>query len=62
MLPAERVRRGLIRAIKYVWCIESPWWIKPSFESSSAVPVRFAEEMIHTAERWEQLDALLGDI
>ncbi|KWX81182.1 hypothetical protein AMQ84_00725 [Paenibacillus riograndensis] len=53
---------SLVRAIKYVWCIESLWWIKPSFESSSAVPVRFAEEMIHTAERWEQLDAFLGDI
>lgn len=53
---------SILRAIKYVWCIESLWWIQPSFESSSAVPVRFAEEMIHTAERWEQLDALLGDI
>ncbi|MRN51745.1 phosphotransferase [Paenibacillus monticola] len=53
---------SLLKAIKYVWCLESLWWIQPSFESSSVVPVRFAEEMIHTAERWEQLDALLGDI
>ncbi|KKO54407.1 phosphotransferase [Paenibacillus sp. DMB20] len=53
---------SLLRAIKYVWCIESFWWIQPSLESSSVVPVRFAEEMIHTAERWEQLDALLGGI
>ncbi|MBY9078786.1 phosphotransferase [Paenibacillus sp. HN-1] len=53
---------SLFRAIKYVWCIESFWWIQPSLESSSVVPVRFAKEMIYTAERWEQLDALLGDI
>jgi homoserine kinase type II len=53
---------SLIRAIKYVWCIESFWWIQPSLESSSVVPVRFAEEMIYTAEHWEQLDALLGDV
>lgn len=52
----------LLRAIKYVWCLESLWWIQPSFELSSVVPIRFAEEMIHTAERWEQLDALLGEI
>lgn len=53
---------SLLRAIQYAWCIESSWWIKPSLESSSAVPARFAAEMIHTAERWEQLDALLGNI
>ncbi|MFF2017725.1 phosphotransferase [Paenibacillus sp. NPDC058177] len=53
---------SLLRAIKYVWCIESFWWIQPSLESSSVVPVRFAEEMIYTAEHWEQLDALLGGI
>jgi homoserine kinase type II len=52
----------LLKAIKYVWCIESFWWIRPSLESSSVVPVRFAEEMIQTAERWEQLDIILGRI
>lgn len=58
----ENAPGSLLRAIKYVWCIESFWWIQPSLESSSVVPVRFAEEMIHNAERWEQLDALLGGI
>ncbi|MFC3747716.1 phosphotransferase [Paenibacillus sp. GCM10012306] len=53
---------SLLRAIKYVWCIESFWWIQPSLESSSVVPVRFAEEMVQTAKRWEQLDGLLGGI
>lgn len=53
---------SLLRAIKYVWCIESCWWIQPSLESTSVVPARFAEEMIQTAERWELLDTLLGDI
>lgn len=53
---------SLLRAIRYVWCIESFWWIQPSLESSSIVPARFAEEMIRTAERWEQLDTLLGGI
>ncbi|MGZ9583045.1 phosphotransferase [Paenibacillus marinisediminis] len=53
---------SLLRAIKYVWCVESFWWIRPSFESFSVAPARFAEEMIRTAECWEQLDALLGDI
>ncbi|NOU79922.1 phosphotransferase [Paenibacillus sp. LMG 31459] len=52
----------LLRAVKYVWCIESLWWIKPPLDSSSRVPARFAEEMIHTAEHWDQLDTLLGDI
>lgn len=55
-------RGSLLRAIKYVWCIESFWWIQPSIESFSVAPARFAEEMIHTAERWEQFDALFGDI
>ncbi|WMT40917.1 phosphotransferase [Paenibacillus sp. D2_2] len=53
---------SILRAIKYVWCIESSWWIQPSIESFSVAPARFAEEMIHTAERWEQFDALLGDL
>jgi len=52
----------ILRAIKYVWYVESFWWIRPSFESFSVTPARFAEEMIRTAECWEQLDALLGDI
>lgn len=55
-------RGSLLRAIKYVWCLESFWWIGPSLELSSVVPARFAEEMILTAERWEQLDAFLGGI
>ncbi len=53
---------SLMKAIKYVWCVESFWWIRPSLESFSAAPARFAEEMIHTAERWEQLDILFRDI
>lgn len=53
---------SLLQAVKYNWCIESLWWIQPSFETSSAVPARFAEEMILTAEHWDKLDALLGDI
>lgn len=53
---------SLVRAVKYVWCVESSWWIRPSLEAFSAAPARFAEEMLRTAERWEQLDALLGDI
>ncbi|TVY08929.1 phosphotransferase [Paenibacillus cremeus] len=53
---------ALLKAIKYVWCVESFWWIRPSLESFSVVPTRFAEEMIHIAEQWEQLDDLLGDI
>jgi homoserine kinase type II len=55
-------RGSLMRAIKYAWCIESFWWIQPSMESSSVVPVRFGEEMVYIAEHWEQLDILLGDI
>ncbi|WP_040950956.1 phosphotransferase [Gorillibacterium massiliense] len=53
---------SLLRAIKYVWCVESFWWIGPSLESCSVVPARFAEEMIRTAECWELLDVHLGDI
>lgn len=50
----------LVKAIKYVWCIESCWWIQPSMELSSVVPARFAEEMTYIAEQWERLDVLLG--
>lgn len=53
---------SLLRAIKYVWCVESFWWIRPSFESFSVAPARFAEEMNQTARRWGEIDALLGDI
>lgn len=53
---------SLLRAIKYVWCVESFWWILPSFESFSVAPARFVEEMIDTAKQWEQLDTLFGDI
>ncbi|MFM9331449.1 phosphotransferase [Paenibacillus mesotrionivorans] len=50
---------SLVQAVKYVWCVETFWWIQPSMETSSVVPVRFAEEMMVTARNWEQLDALL---
>ncbi|QHT58976.1 phosphotransferase [Paenibacillus lycopersici] len=53
---------SILQAVKYVWCIESFWWIRPSFESFSGVPARFADEMIGTAERWEQLGDLLGNV
>jgi homoserine kinase type II len=53
-------RGSLLRAIQYTWCIESFWWIQPSMDSSSVVPVRFGEEMVYIAEQWERLDVLLG--
>lgn len=53
---------AVTRAVKYAWCVESFWWIQPSLESFSMAPARFAEEMIRTAESWEKLDILLGDI
>jgi homoserine kinase type II len=53
---------SILKALRYVWCVESFWWIRPSLESFSVAPARFAEEMIHIAERWEQLEVLFRDI
>lgn len=50
---------SLTKAVKYVWCMESFWWIKPSMDISSVVPARFAEEMMAVAQHWDGLDALL---
>ncbi len=50
---------SLVRAVKYVWCVETFWWIQPSMETSSVVPARFAMEMMVAAEHWERLDLLL---
>jgi homoserine kinase type II len=55
-------RGALVKAVKYVWCVETFWWIQPSMETSSVVPARFAMEMMAAAEQWERLDALLGSL
>lgn len=53
---------SLVKAVKYAWCMETFWWIKPSMDMSSVVPARFAMEMMVAAEHWEELDALLGGL
>lgn len=55
-------RGGLLRAIRYNWCIESFWWMRPGFETFSPAPARFAREMIWTASQWSELEDKLGDI
>ncbi len=58
----ELPKGELLRAVRYTWCIESQWWLRPAFDTMSPNPRRFASEMIWTAEQWDRLETLLGDL
>lgn len=54
-------RADLAAALRLTWCIEMPWWLQAAFFGPcDEVPRRFAAEMDYLAERWDDLEALIG--
>jgi homoserine kinase type II len=53
---------SILNAVRFSWITESFWWLRPTMEAYSIAPKRFAQEMIWTAEQWNALEAVLGDI
>ncbi|MBS4219917.1 phosphotransferase [Bacillus sp. FJAT-49711] len=52
--------RSLIRSLKFLWYLESTWWIKIDMDQFTGPPVRFKEEMLWLSENYNELDAMLG--
>lgn len=52
----------LIRSLKLLWFMESPWWIRSNMEQHSGPPLRFSKEMIWLSENYRELDSLLKNI
>lgn len=48
-------------ALRIAWCIETPWWIQPSFFSlERGKAIRFRDEILWLTEHFFELDGLLG--
>jgi len=48
-------------ALRISWCIETPWWIQPSFFSRErGKAIRFRDEILWLTEHFFEIDDLLG--
>lgn len=49
----------LVHSFRLLWYLESEWWITAKFDDHSAVPARFAKEMIWIASKSSELEKVL---
>ncbi|XID90576.1 hypothetical protein ACF3MZ_18765 [Paenibacillaceae bacterium WGS1546] len=49
----------LTNALRWLWYMESTWWINAKMDQHSVPPARFAKEMIWLAENYKHLPFIL---
>lgn len=53
---------SLLQAVRHIWCVESFWWLHAGMEENDPVTDRFVNEMLWTAQQWEELEYILGRV
>ncbi|MBS4196738.1 phosphotransferase [Lederbergia citri] len=53
---------SLISSLKFLWYLESTWWLKSDMEQLTGPPIRFKQEMLWLSKNYNELDSLLGGL
>ncbi|WP_010277940.1 phosphotransferase [Paenibacillus senegalensis] len=57
------VKEGfLTNSLRWLWYMESTWWITADMDQHSVPPARFAKEMNWLAENYKHIPSMLGNI
>ncbi|MBS4201791.1 phosphotransferase [Bacillus sp. FJAT-49732] len=51
--------QSLISSLRFLWYLESTWWIKIDMDQFTGPPNRFKKEMLWLSENYNELDSLL---
>ncbi|MCJ8008609.1 phosphotransferase [Lederbergia wuyishanensis] len=52
--------QSLISSLRFLWYLESTWWIKIDMDQFTGPPTRFKKEMLWLSDNYNELDSLLG--